>query len=194
MGRHTAGQWQTIPDPSKIECFESLPDVPSRVAGTWYILPDKTLRYWNGLCVRSQLYLESKRMNGRGRKRTAAQARVEQQNRIKRVYRISIREYETLFENGCHICTKALLPYSKDACVDHHPDTGFQSRVDTRDMRVMVNTGVPPIVRGGLCSRCNSLMGAIDNDHHRLGVVDDTDWLTKAVEYKKRANFHPGTP
>lgn len=76
---------------------------------------------------------------------------------LKRLYGISIADYENMakMQDGlCTICYK--LPGIKGLVVDHDHSTG--------------------LVRDLLCATCNS----------RLGVLENKDWIVKATAYLER--------
>ena len=132
---------------------------------------------WDGYCTKTWMSIEKKRtyskeFNARNKAKTKARM-------LRWRYGLSLTEHSKLISSGiCHICS---LPFDppRFPCVDHEPGTGY-ANVGSG----LVYSGKVANVRGALCTSCN--LG--------MSFVDRSDWLTKAVEYKKRANFHPGTP
>ena len=165
-------------DPTKL--YALLPCVSKRVKDTWYRMPQQSgssevsHRHWCGKRLRSSATIQ----RGREHKRTITPEKRlrDKQQRIKRNYGLTVEQYEAMFDGkGCSICSKHLMPYTKDANIDHLPGTGWTTqRVDGK-YRPKYN-GVPAVVRGILCTRCN----------HAMSFVDDAAWLERAIQYRNR--------
>lgn len=166
-------------DPNKD--YPCLPVVAKRVKRTWYKLPkDKGYRFWDGNALRNQKYLDKQknRTDNQYRQKTDEQKLNDKKRRMQKDYGISPEQYIDMFVQnnyGCHICDKPLVPYSKDACVDHLHGTGKYYK-NVNGKRQWYDTKIPAVVRGILCQRCNFAM------HH----YDDPQKHARAIQYRDK--------